>query len=323
MTEPIRTSVILLASLGLLASACRPSVDYCADYDPHAYLPDEWQVIPPGTFEMGSTDGDEREQPTHFVTVEGFLMWRTEVTVEQYAQCFCAGACEEPYIDATPVVQNWDVPDREQHPVNYATWHHAAAYCEFVEGRLPSEAEWEHAARSGGQPIAYAWGDEWASCGHAVMDEGGPGRGAHRRGLFPAGRQLRPAAVRHARQPVGVGGRRVPRQLQRRAHGRVGLELRGRQHGHRARRQLRGRRRARAARGLPGLGRPGCRHLHRGFSLRPVTLPPSPATALVYPGSVREEGGMAEDKWMTLVNDDLEDIPRKVEALKAAMAAEA
>jgi len=177
VTEPIRTSVILLASLGLLASACRPSVDYCADYDPHAYLPDEWQVIPPGTFEMGSTDGDEREQPTHFVTVEGFLMWRTEVTVEQYAQCFCAGACEEPYIDATPVVQNWDVPDREQHPVNYATWHHAAAYCEFVEGRLPSEAEWEHAARSGGQPIAYAWGDEWASCGHAVMDEGGPGCG--------------------------------------------------------------------------------------------------------------------------------------------------
>jgi formylglycine-generating enzyme required for sulfatase activity len=128
----------------------------------------DWVLIPGGSFQMGSLAGGAHEQPVHTVSVPDFEMSMTEVTVAQYGECVAEGACSEP---GTSVTGNWNSPGFEDHPVNFVDWHQAATYCRWAGARLPSEAEWEYAARSGGQDIAYPWGDEPATCAYAVMEE--------------------------------------------------------------------------------------------------------------------------------------------------------
>lgn len=132
----------------------------------------DWVTIPAGTFQMGSPDqvGDSDEHPRHEVTVPRFQMSKTEITVSQYAKCVKAGVCEAPSSDGD--VYNWDKPGRENHPINGIQWDHAISFCRWLGVRLPTEAEWEYAARSGGQDIIYPWGDEPASCEYAVIDTG-------------------------------------------------------------------------------------------------------------------------------------------------------
>ena len=133
-----------------------------------------WVTLEGGSFQMGSNDGDSDESPVHAVTVSGFGLMKAEVTVGQYRACREAGACSDP---STGVYCNWSVSvgDLEDHPVNCIDWEQARGFCAWAGGRLPSEAEWEYAARSGGREITYAWGDEEASCSRAVMDDGGHG----------------------------------------------------------------------------------------------------------------------------------------------------
>jgi formylglycine-generating enzyme required for sulfatase activity len=140
--------------------------DADADADTDADTDLTWVSIPGGTFQMGSTEGYSDELPVHGVTVPAFEMLETEVTVAQYAECVTSSACTEP---GTGTYGNWNDPGYEDHPVNYVDWSQAVAFCQWVGGRLPSEAEWEYAARSGGQDIDYPWGDETATCDYAVM----------------------------------------------------------------------------------------------------------------------------------------------------------
>lgn len=108
--------------------------------------------IPGGTFTMGDR-GD-------IVTVADFWMDETPVTVAQYLEAVKAGACTPP--DGTDKNQysNWGVKGRENHPVNCIDWHQAKLYCESLGFRLPTEAEWEWAARGGDEARLYPWGDE-------------------------------------------------------------------------------------------------------------------------------------------------------------------
>ncbi|MBI5244538.1 MAG: SUMF1/EgtB/PvdO family nonheme iron enzyme [Elusimicrobia bacterium] len=92
-------------------------------------------------------------------------MAKTEVTVAQYKACVDTGACAAPDTGGSC---NWGVSGRESHPVNCVDWNQAKAFSEWADGRLPSEAEWEYAARSAGKDRKYPWGDEQATCARAV-----------------------------------------------------------------------------------------------------------------------------------------------------------
>jgi formylglycine-generating enzyme required for sulfatase activity len=123
--------------------------------------------IPGGSFAMGSDEQGtpDNERPVHLVTVATFRLDRTEVSVAAYGACVRAGACSEP--DAyrhergtRRIFCNWKHPEgRATHPINCVDHSQAEAYCAWLGKRLPTEQEWEHAAR-GGEGRRYPWGDE-------------------------------------------------------------------------------------------------------------------------------------------------------------------
>ena len=135
--------------------------------------------VPAGPFQMGcneAVDGDcdSDELPYHEVTLDAYEIDETEVTVAAYAACVQAGACAEP--DTGYNGCNWGAADRAEHPVNCVDWGQAGAYCAWAGKRLPTEAEWEKAAR-GTDGRRYPWGNATASCDFAVMYDGGVGCG--------------------------------------------------------------------------------------------------------------------------------------------------
>ena len=136
-------------------------------------LPTEWVSITGGRFAMGTSDrgeGYEDAKPVHEVAIKTFQMSRTDVTVEQYAECFFKGSCTEP---GTGLYCNWGQAGRELHPVNCVNWNQATQYAKFKGARLPSESEWEYAATSGGKNQKYPWGNNGPACDKAVMNSTG------------------------------------------------------------------------------------------------------------------------------------------------------
>jgi len=98
------------------------------------------------------------------------MISKTHITVQQYAECVKSGKCSRP---GTEPGCNWGVSGREHHPVNCVSWDQAVKYAKFRNARLPSEAEWEYAARNAGKDQKYPWGDQPATCDRALMNEKG------------------------------------------------------------------------------------------------------------------------------------------------------
>ncbi|HEY4393739.1 MAG TPA: formylglycine-generating enzyme family protein [Polyangia bacterium] len=126
----------LVVSAATVATAARPARDRV--------------TIPAGPFTQGSTRGEEDERPARKVTLKAFAIDRTEVTRGDYAACVEAGRCKP----------SGDQSDGDAKlPVTGVDWNEAQAYCKFAGGRLPTEAEWEKAAR-GTDGREYPWGND-------------------------------------------------------------------------------------------------------------------------------------------------------------------
>lgn len=142
----------------------------------------EMKLIKGGTFMMGSDNGPANEKPMHKVTVADFRLDIHPVTVEEFAKFVKATSYitdAERYGDAGVFnfeTQTWELkkganwrkplgPDAQVaengHPVTQVSWNDANAYCQWTKKRLPTEAEWEYAARNGGKSnTLYSWGNE-------------------------------------------------------------------------------------------------------------------------------------------------------------------
>jgi len=120
-------------------------------------------TIPAGPFTQGSTRGDEDERPARKVVVKAFAIDRTEVTRGDYARCVAAHRCKPaPGARGGADAAVPDTRDDAQLPITGVDWSDAQAYCRFAGGRLPTETEWEKAAR-GTDGREYPWGDQ-ADC---------------------------------------------------------------------------------------------------------------------------------------------------------------
>ncbi len=138
----------------------------------HAQCPAGMIHVPGGSFFMGSDDGPPMERPAHPVTIAPFCIDEFEVTVQEYVRCSDVGRCkragttnEWPGITGEeraafdPLCNVRDPAGHARHPVNCIDWSMAERYCREQGARLPTEAEWEFAAR-GPDGRKYPWGDD-------------------------------------------------------------------------------------------------------------------------------------------------------------------
>lgn len=108
---------------------------------------------------MGGKNGENNEDSAYTVYLDSFWIGETEVTNRMYIECVDEGKCEDPDGNKHAKVKTYP-----NHPAEHVEYTMAQDYCEWVGGRLPTEAEWEKAARGGLQGKKYPWGDEAPTC---------------------------------------------------------------------------------------------------------------------------------------------------------------
>jgi eukaryotic-like serine/threonine-protein kinase len=134
--------------------------------------------VPKGVFTMGSKEGTESERPEHQVELDAYWIYETEVTNGMYALCVTAkgvtakGCTAKTDISAPGHPDYYVNPLYKNYPVFKLTWEDARNYCEWAGNRLPTEAEWEKAAR-GTEARTYPWGKDMISTNLNYADKKG------------------------------------------------------------------------------------------------------------------------------------------------------
>ncbi len=139
-------------------------------------------LIPAGDFLMGSDEDTDpyywgAEGPSHRVFLDGYWIYRNEVTNGMYQACVSAGACPRPQSKESRTRESYyGNPDYDNYPVLNITYMSALSYCRWIGGRLPTEAEWEKAARGDQDARLFPWGNTPAEGNQAnFCDHGCPG----------------------------------------------------------------------------------------------------------------------------------------------------
>ncbi len=173
-----RTLCLLIIGVSLLLSAC------LSPAHTRNVTPDEMVIVPAGWFTMGQDDERRSNRPQREVYLDAFAIDRTEVTNAAFAE-FIVSTQFQPD-------RGWEdslARDRGTLPVVGVLWEEASAYCRWIEKRLPTEAEWEKAAR-GADARIYPWGDTWDASRANTAEEGAGTPlpvGSHPEGASPFG----------------------------------------------------------------------------------------------------------------------------------------
>ncbi len=164
--------------------------------------PDGMVYVAPATFTMGSDQNEANEKPAHKVTIsKGFFLDKTEVRAGEYAVCVRAGGCTKNHLkigekEIFSGCNQGDDLETSRHPVNCIDQDQATSYCKSVGKRLPTEAEWELAAR-GTDGRMYPWGNARpTTCWMAIV--GGVSGACARKGTWEVG------TTADGRSPVGA-----------------------------------------------------------------------------------------------------------------------
>ncbi len=195
----MKTLMVMAVVLGLTGGAYAAAQAVPAEEGTVIFEPDtasyaanakpvEWVSIPGGKYLMGaekSAPGSNNTRPVHEVSIKTFKLAKTAVTVEQYAICVNGGRCTQPARNYYSYNCNWFTRGRQTYPMNCLDLAQVNEYAEFAGGRLPSESEWEYAARSGGKNYKYPWGNEPVTHDRAVFDGPENGIGGGTNGTMP------------------------------------------------------------------------------------------------------------------------------------------
>lgn len=158
---PIIETPTLATIMTAPASSTLPSTNIGSPIESEGMM-----YIPSGEFLMGSETGETNELPVHKVYLDAYWIDKYEVTNAAYKRCVDDDKCSPPSDGSIYLIQsNYGIPEFNDYPVTYVNWNMAKTYCEWRKDRLPTEAEWEKAAR-GIDQRTYPWGESIA-CANA------------------------------------------------------------------------------------------------------------------------------------------------------------